>query len=227
MKKMIFVLFVMCSIQMFAQLPANNLYFDQVKSSLLLDSFRFKKSTTNNEIYLFESWYNSGRIVQDNKIYKLGSLNYNIRNDRFEAKFEQDSIFVINSPEDVVVEVNNRKFKRFVDPDTDRSTFFEVAAIFKGGSIIVRHGLKVEEGPINPLTKETSGPDVLVQKHDYFYSKEGDTLYLEAIKLKKRSIFNLIAENKKMEIQKYVKKNKLKYSNIYDVAKILDYYDSI
>ena len=226
MKKMIFILFVMFGIKTYAQLPINNLYFDQVKSSLLLDSFRYKKSTTNNEIYLFESWYNSGRIVQDNKIYKLGSLNYNIRNDRFEAKFDQDSIFVINSPEDVVVEVNNRKFKRFLDPDTKRSTFFEVVANFKGGSIIIRHGLKVEEGSINPLTKETSGPDVLVKKEDYFYTKDTNS-YLIKIKLNKKSIIDLIVESKKTEIQKFAKGNKLKYTKVNDVAKILKYYDSI
>ena len=151
MKKMILVLIVICSVQTYAQLPTNNLYFDQVKSSLLLDSFRYKKSTNNNEIYLFESWLNDARIIQNNTIYKLGTLNYNIRNDRFEAKFEQDSIFVIDSPKDAVVEIKNRKFKRFMDPETNRLTFFEIVADFSGNTLIIRHGLKNSRRSHKPI----------------------------------------------------------------------------
>ena len=71
----------------------------------------------------------------------------------------------------MVVEINNRKFKRFNDPETNRLTFFEIVADINGNTLIIRHGLKIEEGPINPLTKEASGPDVLVKKQDYFLMK--------------------------------------------------------
>ncbi len=226
MKKMILVLIVISSVQTFAQLPTNNLYFDQVKSSLLLDSFRYKKSTNNNEIYLFESWMNDARIVQNNTIYKLSTLNYNIRNDRFEAKFEQDSIFVIDSPKDVVVEIKNRKFKRFNDPETNRLTFFEIVADINGNTLIIRHGLKIEEGPINPLTKEASGPDVLVKKQDYFLMK-GIDMDLEKFKLNKKSIYNLIEEKKRDIVQNFAKKNKLKFNRISDLPRIAAYYNSL
>tara|TARA_R110000868_G_scaffold21640_12_gene89894 strand:- start:41540 stop:42223 length:684 start_codon:yes stop_codon:yes gene_type:complete len=205
---------------------ANTRYFDQVKSSLLIDSFKYQKTTKNDNFYLFDTWSNPSQIIQNNKIYKLNTLNYNIRNDRFEAKFEKDSVFVLNSPKDVIIKINNKKFIRFIHPETQRLTFFECIADFNGESLLIGYGLKIEKGVINPLTKEANGPDILAKKEDYFYTN-GITNNLQKVKLNKKTICNLIDEEKLTELKKFIKTNRLKYNRVSDVSKILEFYNSI
>ena len=69
-------------------------------------------------------------------------------------------------------------------------------------------------------------PDSLVPEV-WFYSYHKATKKLNKIKLKKKSILSLIDERNQNEVSKYVKKNRLSYSNIEDVLKILQFYNTL
>lgn len=201
-------------------------YFDQVRSTLLLDSYGNKLSGSMNGAYLFDTWSNKGRVFQNNKIYVLDQLNYNIQKDRFEVKFEQDSIFVLSSPEDAVVEIGKRKFKRFIDPETKRSNYFEVVANVRGDALLIGYSIKIEKALINPLTKVPEGPDKLTKKESYYYTDDSESELLK-LKLNKKTVLGLIEKEKQPLVQKHIKTYELKYNNISDVVKIFEYYHTI
>ena len=50
---------------------------------------------------------------------------------------------------------------------------------------------------------------------------------LEEFKLNKKAIYNLIEESKRVIVQDYAKKNKLKFNRISDLPRIIAYYNSI
>ncbi|MCM4168534.1 hypothetical protein KCTC52924_02109 [Arenibacter antarcticus] len=219
------------AISAFAQKGLDNVsYFDEVKSSVLIESL--KESKSNNQLrgsyYLFKDWETDSKIYYKNKIYAINRLNYNLKDDHFEAKFEKDSIFVINPSSVDKVVVNGKTFQRFgyMGDKGARVSYFENIVSFKGATLLKYYAIKIKKGAINPLTKEKSQPDELVQDPMY-YIKRGTSKELETIKLRKSHIFALIEEDKKEMVTKFAKQNKLKFNKIDDVAHILKYYNSI
>ncbi|WP_374398592.1 hypothetical protein [Flavobacterium sp.] len=164
--------------------------------------------------YLFNSWNGMYSIV--NKIgekFNLLNLNYNIHTKTLESKVSNDSVFQFDLDKIDYIIASKKKYKIL-----NNEMFLELLCndkidFYKSFKVIV------QEATNNPLTQTELTPRRYVVKNEYkvFYNK-----VLVDIGLNKKSIFNLFADKKNL-ISKYVKENKLSYSNEEDVVKILNY----
>jgi hypothetical protein len=176
--------------------------------------------------YLFENWYNDSKIYTNERIYKIGSFNYNIAKERFEAKISEDSVLVISTGNINQVKINNVVLKPYYESERDRFTFFEEVGHMNNNLILKKYVVKIKEGNFNPMTQKKISPDRYVNE-EYLYIADKKTKLLKRLKLKKSSIINLIDSENKQEVLEFVKSNRLKYNNLSDVQKILDYQKSI
>ncbi|MBD0778148.1 hypothetical protein HPE56_10115 [Maribacter sp. ANRC-HE7] len=181
------------------------------------------KKTVDGSPYLFKSWDNNAKVYLDNKVYVFNMFNYNAYAERFEAKVSEDSVYIINPKGVDKVVILNRAFKRYLDPEYQRNSYFE--EIFKSDNFLLlrKYYTTLREPNINPLTKVPEGLPELLQNED-FYVLKTDNEKLEKIKFRKKSVLDLIPKNQQKVVQSYVKKNNLKYNNLHDIVTILKYY---
>lgn len=176
--------------------------------------------------YLFESWNSDDALIfMQDKAYRLKSLNYNIQLERFEAKFSEDSVFAFNPKNIKKVVQEGRTFKRYLDPEFQRNSFFEELAVTKSISILRKYEIEIVEASFNPMTQQKISDDQMVHKEKYYYTKDGETL--KETKLKKSAVLKLIDTDKKDVIKQYVKDNNLSFRDINDLKNILKHYNTL
>lgn len=177
--------------------------------------------------YLFDSWNSSNAsiYIKNDKSYKFKNLNYNVQMERFEAKFTEDSILTFNPKNIEKVVLNGKTFRRYLDPEYQRNSFFEELAVTKSISILRKHEIEIVKGNINPITHKKIAEDQMVQKEKYYYTVDNKTL--KETKLNKSSILKSIDPNKKDALKQYVKDNNLNYSDVNDLKRVLEYYNTL
>ena len=176
--------------------------------------------------YLFESRNNDDAVIfMQDKAYRLKSLNYNIQLERFEAKFSEDSVFAFNPKNIKKVVIEGRTFKRYLDPEFQRNSFFEELAATKSISILRKHEIEIVEASFNPMTQQKVSDDQMVHKEKYYYTKDRETL--KETKLKKSAVLKLIDADKKDVIKQYAKDNNLSFKDINDLKNILKHYNTL
>lgn len=205
--------------------------FSEIRTNLYLDSNRNidgkNQSNVDGSTYLFKSWNNSSKIFIGDKVYILNSFNYNIYSERFEMKLTEDSIFIVNPGRVEKILINNRIFRRYLDPEFQRNSYFEEIVKFDNDNLLLKkHILKIKQGSTNPLTKEKLTNDCLVMDETYYLCDLRDNS-LKKIKLKKSVIFSLVEEDDLDDIKGFVRKHKLNYKDVDDIKKIVQYYHSL
>ena len=176
--------------------------------------------------YLFDTWYQTGKIYFNDKVYTLNAFNYNIQAERFEAKISDDSVFALNHGSFYKVEIKGKTFTRHLDPDYQRNTYFEDVVHFKDKQLLKKYTLKIKEGQINPMTMQKIQQDQYIKKEQYYILND-NTNQIDKIKLKKSTILALVEEAKKASVKAFAKENRLSFKNNNDVFKILNYYNSL
>lgn len=177
--------------------------------------------------YLFKNWNNRSRIWYNDKILNLDLINYNLLNERFEIKLNNDSIYILNPATSIKkVEINNRVLLPYYNKELQKDSFFEVLWHSDDYSLLSKYKLKIQDGDIDPLTKTYINPKKYVHKKYYFILKNNKE-QMVPIKLKKSEILKLIDTSNIDDVKSFVKKRRLKYNNASDVKDILNYYNSI
>jgi len=177
--------------------------------------------------YLFDSWNSTNSLIyiKNDKPYKFKGLNYNVQFERFEAKFSEDSILTFNPKNIEKVVVEGRTFKRYLDPEFQRNSFFEELATAESISILRKYEIEIVSGNINPITHQKISEDQMVHKEKYYYTNDGETL--KEMKLKKSSILKALDSDKRNILKQYAKNNDLVFREISDLKKILKYYSTL
>ncbi len=206
-------------------------------SGLKVNDYGHNRSENNSNVegspYLFKNWNNKSKIWYDDKVFNLDSINYDLENERFDIKLNKDSIYII-SPDDrniKKVEVDNvlykSVFKPYYNKTIHRNSFYEVLTENDTYSLLSNYKLKIKGGSIDPLTKTYITPKEYFSEKDYFILKHKEESEMVPIKLKKSEILKLIDVPYVDEIKDFIKKQRLKYDQISDVSRILNYYYSI
>ncbi|MCX7547839.1 hypothetical protein OS188_07730 [Xanthomarina sp. F1114] len=177
--------------------------------------------------YLFDSWNNTTALIyaKNNKAYKFRSVNYNVQMERFEAKFSEDSILAFNPGNIEKVVIDGRTFKRYLDAEFQRNSYFEELVVTKSTTILRKHEIGIKEGMFNPLTQQKTTDDSMIIKEKYFYTTDNENLKL--IKLKRSSILKMVEADKKNILKQYAKDNDLSFKDITDLKKIFGYYNTL
>lgn len=231
MKKLVVIITVCFSLNLMSQTSGgNNSRLDNLGLSSFGNGMWVKSSSQQTKIkgspYLYESWFNNGKIYTNNKMLSVMSLNYNMKFERFEAKISEDSIFAIDPGGIKKIEIKGNEFIRALDPDFQRNSYFQKIASINGKFLLEKHIVDLKEGQINPMTMQKAQKDMLIKK-ELFYISNGSGSKLKKIKLKKSTILSLVNKNKISNVKLYAKQNKLRYNNVKDVQVLLEYANTI
>lgn len=177
-------------------------------------------SKVKGSVYLFQNWDNSGSVkAADGKVYNIKHLNYDAKLDQLVAKISSDSIFAFNGGNVKSATINNKNFKRYLDPDFGRNSFYEVVANVGDTELLKRNVIKLQSGAVNPLTHQKQIPDAYVLDEKFFANKNGK---LVAFKLSKKGVVGLFGPHEE-EIKKYIKDNHLNVKDYNDLKQTLTY----
>lgn len=234
MKKWIFFLMFVCSLNTFPQDGFSMAYGqnDYVRlvgmstqdyNKAIGNNF---KSTVEGSPYLYPSWLTNAKVYFEQKEYTFPSLNYNVYAERFEAKLSKDSVFIINPKGVDKVVLGNRVFKRYLDPEFQRNSYFEELARLNDVVLLRKYFAEIQEAGLNPLTKVPMGAAKLLQK-EKFYTLKGEEEAMKAVKLKKSVILNLVDDDDVKILKTYAREHGLSFRNSDDVIQILLYYNSL
>jgi len=186
-----------------------------------------KTTNLKGSPYLFDSWNSNNTIIymRDNKAHKFNNINYNVQLERFEAKYSKDSILAFNPKNIDKIVINSRIFKRYLDNEFQRNSYFEELVVTKSITILRKFEIGIKEGMYNPLTQQKTTDDEMIIKEKYFYTTDNEKLKL--IQLKKSAILKTLDSDKKDVIKQYAKDNNLSFKEINDLKKILIYYNTL
>ncbi len=174
--------------------------------------------------YLFPDWKTNAVIAtKDGKNYKISGLNYDVELDKIVAKVGVDSLFSFNPAGISQARINNRSFRRYLDPELNRNSFYEVLVVKDNMELLKRFNIEIKDGYVNPMTKTQEAPNSYALKEAYFLSKGGE---VKKIPSKKREFFAFFG-NQAVKIKEYVKENKLSIKKEFDLKRIFTYYDSL
>ncbi|WJJ97596.1 hypothetical protein [Algibacter luteus] len=172
--------------------------------------------------YLYDSWFNNGKIYLSNRVLSIMSMNYNMQLERFEAKISEDSVFAIDPQGIKKVVIRDKEFIRRLDPEFQRNSYFQKIATINGKVLLEKHTVELKEGQINPMTMQKLQKDALIKKEVYYIANsKGEDL--KSFKVKKRSILSLINKNKLDRVKTFAKQHKLKFKKAEDVKAIIEY----
>lgn len=205
--------------------------FSNSKGIFTSDGMWVTNSTKTTKLkgspYLFDSWSSTNALIysKNNKAYNFKGINYNVQLERFEAKFTEDSILAFNPRNIEKVVIDGRTFKRYLDAEYQRNSFFEELVVTKSTTILRKFEIGIKEGIFNPLTQQKTTDDSMILKEKYFYTTDNENLKL--IKLTKSSILKMVDPDKKDALKDYAKDNDLSFKEINDLKKIFEYYHTL
>ncbi|AUC82308.1 hypothetical protein [Lacinutrix sp. Bg11-31] len=155
--------------------------------------------------------------------FKLPNVNYDAYSDRIVTKINKDSIFIYNDAVINYVDFNNTIAKKYLIDNSGSRYLFTLE---NGEKVSFLKGYigKVIKGKVNPMTKKMMTMNRLKISNIYFITKNNKTAI--EINLKKSNILSIL-NDKKNEITKFVKSEKLSYKKEEDVIKIIKRYNSL
>ncbi len=231
MKKLVFIIAVCFSLNGISQ-SANDINgrLDNTDLNDFGNGMWFKSGNQKTDIkgspYLYDSWFNSGKVYMKDKVLSIMSFNYNMRLERFESKISEDSVFAIDPQGIKKVEIRGKEFIRTLDPEFQRNSYFQKIASINGKLLLEKHIVELKEGQINPMTMQKMQKDALIKK-EVFYIANDKGEKLKKFKMRKSSTLSLVDKSKVSSVKKFAKQNKLKFKNVKDVQLLLEYAKTI
>lgn len=190
------------------------------------------KNTPASEIkgshYLFDSWNNDARLYVTNGtvVYNIKDFNYNIKNQRFEAKLSEDSVLIMNTSNIKKITIRDKTFNRFELEDNTSNPFFEIIGTEDNSILLKKYNVIVKQGSLNPMTQQTIRPSEYVIRDEYFTANLDGTNVNE-IKLKKSTILKMFNKGKKEKVEEFADENDLNFKDDQDVHKIFLYSNTL
>ena len=180
----------------------------------------------DGSLYLYDSWFNNGKIYFGGKKLSTASLNYNMKLERFESRVSEDSVFAIDPSSAKKIEIRGAEFIRTLDPEFRRNSYFEKIATINDRVLLEKHIVELKLGQINPLTLQKMKKDTFIKKQKFYLAnKEGENL--KDFKLSKKMVLSLLDKNKVNMVKQFVKEKKLSYKKLKDIQTLLMYSKSI
>ncbi|KJD31976.1 hypothetical protein PK35_12580 [Tamlana nanhaiensis] len=202
--------------------------FSGMKAQTYHTNFKDKDKNIEGSPYLFSQWNKKATIWFGDRTFVIDGVNYNLEDERFEVKLNNDSIFVL-SPENnelKQISIDLLVFKPFHSSELNSDVFYEVLLDESNFELLSMYKLKITPGSVDPLTKEYLTPKQYSSEKEFYLRTVSDEK-IKPIKLKKSGVLKLIKSDYTSQVKSFAKKQHLKYNKIADVQKILSYYFSI
>jgi hypothetical protein len=176
--------------------------------------------------FAFEYWHDGKMVLEIGDTLK-GKLKYNLQTDLLQLE-ANNKIETFTSRKVVFFEIFDgtvKRYRQFYSLPYTTSAQYKAPVFFE----------LLEEGKITLLSRESleyrtyssfyyGSYSRLVMADKFFFLKENGTI--QELGSKKGGLIDLL-ENRREEIEKFIKANKLKIDNKYDAAKVVGYYNSL
>lgn len=180
-----------------------------------------RKSKVKGNVYLFDNWNSVGAMItEQGEKFKLVSINYDTKQDRFVTMTAPDSVFVFSAQSIKQVRLNNKNFKRYREQGIYK--YYEVIAFAKGLELLKKSSKELRKGAKDPFTNSyKSDKFILITK--YFFNSN---LGMKELKLRKGPFLGFFGEDAK-KIKSIMSKHRLSYKKEEDLVKLFDLYKKI
>ncbi len=175
--------------------------------------------------FLDEEWQEGVLTNEEGVVIKGLTYRYNVYGNQMQFK-KDDEVFSIGAPQKVIkLVIQGREFiyDKFYNYKNVETDFFEVA--YNGEcKLLIRREAAIK--PAKYYTTHNVGNQkdkIIINK--VFYSKKGEEP-AKVLRLTKRAVLNVF-EDKRVEMEKYMKDNDLKAKNYLDLVKMFNYYNSL
>jgi len=216
MKNIFFVLiFSVCVIaQAYSQIH-QNLYIENERYSLFMQSNSTPGSTKFDAQYLNPDWEPGSMQTSDKKMISNVAFMYNVTNDKFEIRANVNPNAVGRITFNGMVFI----YSQFIVNDQVRSGYFELLS--EGRAVLLkRYSVKTSSG-----RKGAFGYDAYQNVNVDYYVKVGDKPAVPV--QKKAGDFVKALSDHKEEVTAYIKKNQLKMIKKKDIIQLLNYYSTL
>lgn len=198
-----------------------------------LNKFTHKVRTQNIEMYvdgtpyLYDEFIAGTIATNDSLLYDNIFLRYNIYNDEMEFQLNvQNEVRIIGNPRDFLFfSINDKVFNyfTFVEKNRPQHGYFEV--LNQGRCfVLVRRNIVFAERE-EARAYSDAKPPRFEKMQDQFYLKFGDKLPVR-VRLRRRSILEVF-DDKRHEINNFIRQERLSFRNVDDLVKVADYYNRL
>ncbi len=191
----------------------------------VITTFSLKKKTIEGSSYIDEEWKEAKIVTVDNEVVPANA-RYNIEKDEIEVQIGLE-MFVLEKKAIHRVYIGKMAFipLPMVDEKTDEITKPYYELLSEGQiPLLLHHKSYIQEGKASTGMTEEIPSKRRVRTIYYVLEEDGNI----PVKLgrNKKSILNLFG-SKASEVEKYAKKNKLKFKKKEELSKIFSYYNSL
>ena len=186
------------------------------------DDIRFESRGLDGSVFLFDNPETPGLVYLKDKVLKIDNINYNIENDQFFTKIENDSVFLYTFENIKKISIKNRDFVEILDPYENKKSVFEILHKGKKISLFKKHSVRFIPGSDNPMVNR---PRSEFKKKSWYFIKQGNKM--KKIKPKKSMILNLVDTNARKKVVNYISDKKLSIKNETDLKKLINYCNTL
>lgn len=184
--------------------------------------------------YLYEEW-KEGYILFGDSILWEGQLRFDMFRKEMEMVLSNDTVLVTDpfSLKSVKMGTHEFVYAFFINERRNRQYFgadyFEVLSMPAEAKLLLRRKLRIDEeqmtsGKVALSIKSDDKTRFAVEKHYYIQSAENTEAI--RVRLSKRSVLGVL-EDHKNELKQFANQNKLSFSKPADLARIIDFYNTI
>jgi len=182
-----------------------------------------QKKDIKGSIHLFENWNNDVVIRTFNKkSYIIKNFNFNVKDNNFESKVGNDSVFIFDFKNVDFVHINSRKFKKIYQSSIRSERIFEIIYERNSFSLIKEYNSILKINDPDPLMFKKNLNEYRIR--GTYYLKEGNNLI--KFKLRKKNILEVM-KSESSKVEEYAKVKGLSFKKDDDLRKIFDFYDSL
>ena len=173
---------------------------------------------TDGSAYYFDDWNTEGVVyTKRNGNFKIPQVNINLYDNKFEAIYDENSVFTFDSENIIKIDINNKVFRVFeIDEELKifELVFNDTFSVYKYYSVLYT------EASVNPMHNRKTNK--YIKKTTYYLFNENE---LTKMKLSKKSFSKRFQSDdvSQESILQYIKKSKLSLKKETDLLKVLNF----
>jgi len=209
-------------------IPGSEILLDKLRLNKVMHGIEYETyETVAGDPFLFGDFHEGEIIFKNGEAFNL-NLRYDIYADQVHLK-DNDQIYGIIHPETLAsIRIDTVKFLycNFVNSPSDKSP--EESSYFivkKDGKckLLIKKNIRVQDAEL-PRALQDARPAKFVHLADTYYLKQEGKY---AVRINSKKDITAILADKKNDIDKFIRTEKLKTKEVDDLAKIVTFYDSL
>ena len=227
MKKILFVFsiyFLLSPLSIFSQYIVSNETFDKVFFNKITqgNSNISDYSSIDGSPYLVDDFLDSKIYFSKDSVFEI-KLRYNIYDNTMEFKHNK-VVFSFTNPEIIYkIDLSGNIFIYYHDKNKNKNSSYFQALVEGNCYLLAKKRVKYEREGKGDGIVDAKPACFVSLKDEYFLSAKDNSL----VRIKNKKTIIKTLSDKKNEISKFIKKEKISHKNIDDLIKLVKFYNSL